>query len=55
MLLAFSFSAFAFNTMLAVFVLLYCLFKLIKAVDDDGEISDKASKGLAGWIDRWTK
>lgn len=55
MLLAFSFSAFAFNTMLAVLVLLYCLFKIISAADDDGEINKRATKGLAGWIDRWTK
>ena len=55
MLLAFSFSQFAFEIMVAAFVLLYCLFKLTRAVDDDGEISKRASKGLAGWIDRWTK
>jgi hypothetical protein len=55
MLLAYSFSDLAGQYLVAAFVMLYCLFKIISAADDDGEIGKSASKGLTGWFDRWLK
>lgn len=55
MLLATSFQEIAFNLALTIFLLLFCLIKLLGSIDDDGEIKNSASKGLAAWIERWMK
>jgi hypothetical protein len=55
MLLATSFLEIAFYLAVTIFLLLFCLFKLLGSVDDDGEIKDTASKGLAAWFERWVK
>ena len=44
-----------FNLMLAMFLLLFFAFKILTALDDDGEIKKTASQGLASWITRWLK
>ena len=44
-----------FGVVLAMVVLLAFAFKMIAAVDDDGEIKKTANLGLAAWIARWLK
>jgi hypothetical protein len=53
--LEYSFSDRVGQFLVAAFVMLYCLIKIICAADDDGEISKSAGKGLTGWFDRWLK
>jgi hypothetical protein len=55
MLLATSVQEIAFNLVLTIFLLLFCVIKLLGSIDDDGEITKTAKKGLAGWIERWMK
>ncbi len=43
------------NLMLAMFLLLFFIFTILTAIDDDGEIKKKANEGLAAWITRWLK
>lgn len=55
MLLSYSFSDLAGQTLVAAFVMLYCLVKIISAADDDGEIGKSATKGFSAWFERWLK
>jgi hypothetical protein len=50
-----SFNEFAFNFMVVIGVFLFVIVRIVKTVDDGGEIKDKASKGVASWIERWLK
>jgi hypothetical protein len=55
MLLAYSFSDLAGQYLVAAFVMLYCLVKIISAADDNGEIVKGAKKSFIQRLDRWLK
>jgi hypothetical protein len=44
-----------FHLMLAMWLLLFFVFKIITAIDDDGAIKKTANEGIAAWITRWLK
>ena len=53
--LAESFGGFLCSMVVVVWLFTYMAIRLIRTIDDDGEVSKTANNGLAAWIEKMCK
>ena len=44
--------SFFLNSIIIIGVMLFCLSKIVTAVDQDGEIKKKAKTGILSWLEK---